>query len=146
MVIEQLKALYQQLTDRGITVQRLWDCYAILQPDKVRRGTLAQLADLVSLVRFEVEQTEQLTPFQEQVNANFKRWTFRRNAGNVQFTETQMEWLRLIKDHIAASLSILPQDLDLTPFDAKGGLMGFYGVFGAEYEQLLQEMNEELVA
>lgn len=146
MVIEQLKALYQQLTDRGITVQRLWDCYAILQPDKVRRGTLAQLTDLVSLVRFEVEQTEQLAPFQEQVNANFKRWTFRRNAGNVQFTETQMEWLRLIKDHIAASLSILPQDLDLTPFDAKGGLMGFYGVFGAEYEQLLQEMNEELVA
>ena len=34
--------------------------------------------------------------------------------------------LRLIKDHIASSLSILPEDLDLTPFDHKGGLLGFY--------------------
>jgi type I restriction enzyme R subunit len=146
MVIEQLKALYQKLSRRGITVQRLWDCYAILQPDKVRRGTLAQLTDLVAMVRFEVGQTERLIPFDERVNANFKQWTFRRNAGNVQFTETQMEWLRLIKDHVAASLSILPQDLDLTPFDGKGGLIGFCMTFGAAYKEILHEMNEELVA
>ena len=146
MVIEQLKALYQQLAGRGVTLQRLWDGYAILQPLKVKRGTLVQLADLVSLVRFELGLVPQLAPFAERVNANFKQWTFRRNAGNVQFTEEQMDWLRLIKDHITASLSILPNDLDLTPFDSRGGLMGFYGAFGAEYEKVLQEMNEELVA
>lgn len=146
MVIDQLKVLYEKLSSQGITVQRLWDSYAILQPHKAKRGTLAQLTDLISLVRFELGLVPQLSPFAERVNANFKQWTFRRNAGNVQFTEEQMDWLRLIKDHITASLSILPQDLDLTPFDARGGLMGFYGVFGAEYEQLLQEINEELVA
>ena len=58
----------------------------------------------------------------------------------------QMEGLRLIKDHIATSLSILPEDLDLTPFDRKGGLLGFYDAFGDSYEEILQEMNEELVA
>jgi type I restriction enzyme R subunit len=57
-----------------------------------------------------------------------------------------MDWLRLIKDHIVASLSILPEDLELTPFDRKGGLLGFYDAFGDEYEKILQEMNEELVA
>jgi type I restriction enzyme R subunit len=64
----------------------------------------------------------------------------------VHFTDEQMEWLRLIKDHIAVSLSIEPQDLDLSPFDRKGGLGRFYDVFGAEYEKILWEMNVELVA
>jgi len=74
------------------------------------------------------------------------QWTLRKNAGSVHFTEKQMEWLRLIKDHIATSLSILPDDLDLTPFDHKGGLMSFYDAFGDWYKEILQEMNRELVA
>lgn len=74
------------------------------------------------------------------------RWTLKRNAGAVHFTEEQMEWLRLIKDHIAVSLSIEPEDLDLNPFDRRGGLGRFYEVFGEQYEEILAEMNIELVA
>lgn len=146
MVIEKLKELYEKLKSHGITVERLWDCYAIKQPDKVKRSTMAQLTDLISIIRFEMGYADTLTPFADKVNYNFMQWTFRKNAGHIQFTEQQMEWLRLIKDHIAASLSILPEDLDLTPFDQKGGLLGFYDAFGDEYEQILQEMNVELVA
>ena len=146
MAIEKLKELYARLKEKGITVERLWDCYAIKKPDKVRRGTMAQLTDLISIIRFEMGYAENLTPFADKVNYNFMQWTLRRNAGAVHFTDEQMEWLRLIKDHIAASLSILPEDLDLTPFDRKGGLLGFYEVFGDSYEALLNEMNEELVA
>jgi len=57
-----------------------------------------------------------------------------------------MEWLRLIKDHIAASLSVVLEDLDLSPFDRKGGLGRFYEVFGEDYEKILMELNVELVA
>lgn len=146
MMIEQLKALYEKLKAQGITVERLWDCYAIKQPEKVKRGTMAQLTDLISIIRFELGSSNELAPFADRVNYNFQQWTFRRNAGHIQFTEEQMEWLRLIKDHITASLSILPEDLDLTPFDRKGGLLGFYQVFGEQYEEVLQEMNRELVA
>jgi type I restriction enzyme, R subunit len=146
MAIEKLKELYARLKQKGITVERLWDCYAIKKPDKVRRGTMAQLTDLISIIRFEMGYAENLTPFADKVNYNFMQWTLKRNAGAVHFTNEQMEWLRLIKDHIAASLSILPEDLDLTPFDRKGGLLGFYEVFGDGYEALLNEMNEELVA
>ena len=87
-----------------------------------------------------------LAPFADKVNYNFMQWTLRRNAGAVHFTDEQMEWLRLIKDHIAVSLSIEPEDLDLSPFDRKGGLGRFYDVFGDSYEVILQEMNVELVA
>ena len=51
-----------------------------------------------------------------------------------------------MKDHIATSLSIQTEDLDLSPFDRKGGLGRFYEVFGEQYEAILTEMNRELVA
>lgn len=146
MAIEGLKALYEKLKAKGITIERLWDCYAIKKPENVKRGTMAQLADLISIIRFEMGYTENLAPFADRVNYNFMQWTLRRNAGAVHFTDEQMEWLRLVKDHIAVSLSIETSDLDLNPFDRKGGLGRFYEVFGESYEAILMEMNIELVA
>lgn len=146
MMIEGLKSVYEKLKAKGVTVERLWDCYAIKKPDKVKHGTMAQQTDLISIIRFEMGYTDNLTPFADKVNYNFMQWTFRRNTGAVHFTEEQMDWLRLIKEHIIASLSILPEDLDLTPFDRKGGLMAFYKAFGEDYENILNEMNIELVA
>lgn len=146
MVIEQLKSLYEKLKKKNITVERLWDCYYIKFTNKVKRGTVAQLTDLISIIRFEIGATDELTSFADRVNANFKEWTFRKNAGYSQFTEEQMEWLRLIKDHIISSLSILDEDLDYTPFDHKGGLLGFYEAFGDNYKNILNEMNVALVA
>ena len=146
MAIEQLKKLYETLKESGVTIARLWDCYAVTKPEKVKRGTLSQLSDLISLIRFAIGATDTLAPFADRVDANFQQWTFRRNAGAVHFTEEQMEWLRLIKDHIAASLSVTPDDLELSPFDSKGGLGRFYDVFGEQYETILHEMNVELVA
>lgn len=144
--ISSLKALYEKLKAKGITVERLWDCYAIKRPDRVKTGTLAQITDLISIIRFEMGYADKLSPFADKVNYNFMQWTLQRNAGAVHFTEEQMEWLRLIKDHIAVSLSIEPEDLDLSPFDRKGGLGRFYEVFGSEYKNILQEMNIVLVA
>lgn len=146
MVIEQLKSLYEKLKKKNITIDRLWDCYYIKFTDKVKRGAGAQLTDLISIIRFEIGETDELISFKDRVNANFKEWTFRKNAGYSQFTEEQMEWLRLIKEHIISSLSILDEDLEYTPFDHKGGLLGFYEVFGDNYKNILNEMNVALVA
>lgn len=146
MAITQLKALYEKLKAQNITIERLWDCYAIKKPEKVRRGTVSQLTDLISIIRFEMGYADNLTPFADKVNYNFMQWTLRRNAGNVHFTDEQMEWLRLIKDHIVISLSIEQEDLDLNPFDRKGGLGRFYEVFGDSYQMILHEMNIALVA
>ena len=146
MAIKKLKELYEKLQQEHITIERLWDCYAIKKPDKVKRGTIGQLADLISIIRFEMGYADNLQPFADKVNYNFMQWTLKRNAGAVHFTDEQMEWLRLVKDHIAASLSISADDLDYTPFDRKGGLGRFYEVFGDQYLEILDEMNIELVA
>ena len=146
MAIERLKDLYEKLQAKGVTLERLWDCYAIKKPEKAKRGTIAKLADLISIIRFEMGYADYLAPFADRVNYNFMQWTLRRNAGAVHFTDEQMEWLRLVKDHIAVSLSIEPSDLDLNPFDRKGGLGRFYEIFGEGYAAILTEMNLELVA
>ena len=146
MVIRQLKVLYEKMKQKAITVERLWNCYSFRQSANIKKGTVSQLADLVCMIRYEIGLSDKLEPFSDRVNYNFMQWTLRRNAGSVHFTEEQMEWLRLIKEHISTSLSIQPDDLDLSPFDRKGGLGRFYDVFGDEYENILHEMNIELIA
>lgn len=146
MAIEQMKALYEKLRVKGITVERLWDCYAVKHPNKVKRGIAVQLTDLISIIRYEMGLENNLSPFADKVNFNFMKWTLDKNAGAEHFTDEQMEWLRLIKEHIITSLSIEQSDFDLNPFDRKGGLGRFYEVFGEQYEKLLREMNIVLVA
>ena len=76
----------------------------------------------------------------------FMQWTMAKNAGNIHFTEEQMEWLRMIRDQICISVNIVPEDLELTPFAGHGGLGKFYQLFGRNYEALLAEINLALVA
>lgn len=89
MAIEALKALYEKLKSRHITVKRLWNCYEIKLPEKVKKGTMAQLTDLISMIRFELGYQDKLTPFADQVNYNFMQWTLKKNAGADHFTDEQ---------------------------------------------------------
>ena len=52
----------------------------------------------------------------------------------------------MIRDHISASFHFARDDLDFAPFDSQGGLGRMYQLFGGEMDQLIDEMNDELVA
>ena len=109
------------------------------------------LTDIVALVKYSLGHTQTLAPFSAEVNENFKKWVFAKNAGGgskSQFTEEQMNWLRMIKDHITTSLAITPEDLELSPFDVYGGLGKFYQLFESTYGyiKILNEMNVALIA
>ena len=64
----------------------------------------------------------------------------------LKFTEEQMVWLRMIKDHIISSVHIEKDDLDYVPFDGNGGIGKMYQLFGDEMEPIIDEMNETLAA
>ncbi len=54
---------------------QLWNAYAALEKSKVKGASGKRiLTDLVSLVRFAIHQDNELIPFPERVNANFKAW------------------------------------------------------------------------
>ncbi|MEX2347720.1 MAG: DEAD/DEAH box helicase family protein [Balneolaceae bacterium] len=104
------------------------------------------LMALVSLIRTASGIDEQLTPYDKTVNKNFQDWIFGKHAGKPKFNEEQMNWLRMIKDHIATSVHFSKDDLDYAPFDAKGGVGKMYHLFGDEMGSIIEEMNEELAA
>lgn len=146
MVIESLNMLYDKLKAKNVTIERLWNCYAIKKPENVKKGVKAKIVDLISIIRYELGFSDNLAPFADRVNYNFMQWTLKRNAGDIHFTEEQMKWLRLIKEHIISSLSVEPRDMDYNPFDGMGGLGKFFELFGDDYEAILNEMSIELVA
>jgi len=129
------------------TESQLWQAYAALEKDKVKGASGRRiLTDLVSLVRFAMHQDNELVPFPERVNANFKAWLAQQEASGKRFTEEQRRWLVMIRDHIAANLGIELDDFELAPFAKEGGLGKVHQLFGAELPKVLEALNKELAA
>jgi len=149
-----LKELEKKLRDNHAawTEDNLWAACAAAKPDKVKgRSQAGRFADLVVLVRFALEQQPVLEPFAESVTTRFNEWLMdkakaNREAGLQQFTADQLAWLNLIRDHIATSLSIEPDDFDYAPFSQRGGLGKAHQLFGEQLPKLLDELNEVLAA
>lgn len=149
ITLGMVKAVHEALkaSPYGLSCDRLWHAYEVLgAPTATARSTVGKLMDIISVIRFELGQEKILRPFETGVAERFKSWVFSKNAGHGQFTEEQMEWLRMLRDHIATSGSIGSEDLDYSPFGEKGGLGQFYRLFGGQYQELLDEINYALVA
>lgn len=124
---------------------RVWEAYE--QLEKVDgRSPRNELTALVALIRRVTGIDDKLTAFENTVNRNFQKWVFEKNAGNKQFTEAQMEWLRMMKEHVISSVHLERDDLDYAPFDAQGGLGRMHQLFGAEMDTMIDELNEALAA
>ncbi|MDR2694477.1 MAG: DEAD/DEAH box helicase family protein [Chitinispirillales bacterium] len=147
LTLDMVKDLYAALCTANLPPEKLWAAYSVCQPEKVREKNIVnKLADIVSLVRFQLGQTTELTAFSSEVARRFKSWTFEKQKGTLKFTDEQMGWLRMLRDHIAASMSVTSEHLELSPFDNKGGLGKFYELFDGDYENILNEMNYALIA
>jgi type I restriction enzyme R subunit len=128
------------------TPERLWEAYEALDASRVRGGGQRILTDLVSLVRFALEQENELVPYTETVNQRFAGWLAQQEQQGRRFSPDQLEWLERIRDVIGSSLTVTVDDLDDAPFAERGGLGGAYEVFHGELEDLLEELNQVLVA
>lgn len=124
----------------------IWNAYASIEEVKADCPK-DELTALVSLIRKVCGIDEELKPFDKTIDENFKKWIFAQNAGqHNRFSTEQMEWLRMIKDHIVSSYHIELDDLDYTPFDSKGGRGKMYQLFGNEMDSIINELNEALAA
>jgi len=143
---EDVQALADALHAPPLNIDEgaLWQAYATLRKGAVKGATQRRLlTDLVSLVRFAMQQTNELVPYPERVQANFKAWLAQHGK---PFTAEQQHWLEMIRDHIAANLGIEIDDFEYAPFNAQGGLGKVHQLFGAELPQVIEELNRELAA
>jgi len=145
-----IKELYEAIkaSKPPLAIFSVWEAYSII--DGVTSQKVEdELTALVSLVRRVVGIDDKLTPFDNTVRKNFQEWVFAHNARSKSaFTDTQMEWLRLIRDHVTTSFAIASDDFELTPFNQYGGLGEAYEVLseGSNFDELLNEINIELIA
>ena len=129
----------------NLTSDLIWKAYEQLDKAKVKgAGPQKLLTNIISLIRFATGESDILEPFAETVNQRFDRWIAEQEAQGRTFTPVQREWLWMIKNHVAASAGIEPDDLENMPFSQKGGLVKANRLFD-ELDKLLEELNEVLV-
>ena len=147
LTYEQIQQLAQAIRKPpyNLTPELLWQAYEQLEKAKVRRaGPQKLLTNIVSLVRFALDMSDTLEPFPEVVERKFQQWVVAQKESGQEFTAEQMEWLILIKNHIAASVCIALEDFDFAPFYEKGGMIKLQKLFGKNATKLLEELNEVL--
>jgi type I restriction enzyme R subunit len=124
----------------------VWNAYSTLEDVKSQQPK-DELTALVSLIRRACGIDSELKAFDKTIDENFKNWIFKQNAGqHNRFTNEQMDWLRMIKDHVVSSYHIEIDDLDYTPFDSQGGRGKMFQLFGDEMNDIINELNEVLAA
>lgn len=124
----------------------VWNAYAAIETVKSKKPD-DELTALVSLIRRACGIDTELKAFDKTIDENFKKWIFKQNAGqHNRFSQEQMDWLRMIKDHVVSSYHIEIEDLDYTPFDAQGGRGKMHQLFGKEMNEIINELNEVLAA
>lgn len=145
-----IKDLFDALTrDKPVLAPlNVWRAYEQLEATaKLNGSPKKDLIALVSLVRHVCGIDETLSAYDKTVDRAFQQWILKKNAGqHNRFTEEQMAWLRMMKEHIASSFHLEREDLDYAPFDSKGGLGKMWQLFGEKTDEIINELNEELVA
>lgn len=128
------------------TPEALWEAYETLDASKVRGSAGTLLTNIVSLVRYTLGDADELVPFRDQVAERFNAWLLIQQSTGRTFTDEQLDWLGLIRDHLAASLSIEPVDMQDSPFSQRGGLGKARQLFGQDLDELLTDLTEAIAA
>jgi type I restriction enzyme R subunit len=130
------------LDDRAV-----WACYRRLHAGQTR-APAGVLTDLVGLVRYAIGARAVLGPFAPDVNRNFELWLGREKKAGREYTEAQMEWMRLMKDWVAGNVDLTMDDLrEASDFSSRGGTAKARALFGAErLPALVDDLSDALVA
>jgi type I restriction enzyme R subunit len=128
------------------TPERLWAAYEALEASRVRGSAGTQFTNLISLVRKALDPERDLVAYPLTVDERFESWLAQQTQAGTTFTDEQTVWLTRIKDHLATSLAIAPDDFELEPFVGHGGYGRANTAFAGRLAPLLDELTQELVA
>lgn len=132
---DQLKELAARIArpPQAWTPDSLWQAYVLLGRTAEQSGPRG-VTDLVALIRYELGYDQELRPFRTATEERFRGWLLRQQQAGATFTADQVWWLERIKDVIAVSVEITPDDLEGAPFTERGGIDGYAGAFGNRAE------------
>ena len=130
-----------------LTPEKVWSAYETLDKDRVRGHGGKLDADLARLIRYTLEQDDELVPHDAVVQQRFQWWLSEQEQTGRTFSAEQLRWLNMVATHVAASMTFDPtEDYDFPPFSEQGGATAAHGLFGRELNSLMAELNEALAA
>jgi type I restriction enzyme R subunit len=174
LVYEELKTLAEAVArpPYHIAPAEVWKAYEHLEKRPLTTDPVKTLTNLITLVRHTVDpQKTPLAPFPELVNARFDKWLSQQqnpesgeaadsplNTENLKlktprFTESQIHWLKVIRDYVALNGAFATDDQDAY-LDAWQSVDSDEGVplavarkaFGGDPKDIIEELNTILVA
>ena len=108
--------------------KRLWNSYAIVSPDKVKRTSKKQeaeaLTNLIQLVRFAFHQIERLESVYPSAKQFFNLWCGQKQGG---ITDKQREVMSRIVDYIASNGACTVRDLRTTDRTHAAQMISVFG-------------------
>jgi type I restriction enzyme R subunit len=128
------------------TIDVLWNAYLALEPTKVRKSAVHTTTDLVSLVRYTLQQMDELIPYSDLVEERYAAWLLQQENRGVKFTVDQRWWLDRIKDAISQSAYFDVKDLEMSPFTERGGTDGVLAEIGNSITEIIESLNVELAS
>jgi type I restriction enzyme, R subunit len=146
---------YRQVKELALAIQRpplnvapeqLWKAYEAVGSGGVSKGGGKHLTDVISLVRYALDHDAPLRPYAEEVEQRYRQWLTKQETEGASFTPEQRMWLDAIKDHIATSVRIEQDDLEMGELQRLGGLGRVYRVFGEDLTMIMDDLNERLAA
>ncbi len=148
VTFQELSELMERIKRPPLTasLDLIWSAYQALDSSHVRATSRHTATDLVSLIRFTLEQDNELVPFADLVEGRYQEWLIDQQVRGVTFTDSQIWWLERIKDTIIQSAEFKVSDLDLSPFIERGGPDGMGRDFRSQALAIIDSMNEALVA
>ena len=149
LTYEQIRQLAETINKPPyyLTPDIVWQAYEQLEKSRVKKaGPQILMANIISLIRFAIGETDVLEPYSDTVEKRFTAWLAQQERFGKGFTAEQMEWLTMIKNHIATSLSIGMDDFEYAPFYEKGGAVKANQLFGQQLNGILEGLNESMAA
>lgn len=142
-----IKEVYDIIKDTKpvLAPLRVWEAYSRFENSNGQTPK-SELTALVGLIRRVVGIDNKLTDYDVIARKNFRDWVVKAQSGHKHFNKEQMEWLYMMRDHIATSFHIEKEDFELSPFGERGGLGKLHELFKDETEKLVDELNEALVS
>lgn len=124
-------------------VQNLWSAFSqVREPVSISSSSATRrFTDLVSLVRFALEQEPVLQPFEQNVRRRFAEWVEAKRSEGIAFTTDQIAWLEKMRDYVAASGSVDREHLEID------NVLGpIYAAFGDRLWSMMEDLNFSLAA
>jgi type I restriction enzyme R subunit len=150
LTYDQIRQLTDKLHDppHRLLTADVWQAYRRLEKERVRGAPVDKLlTEIIALVRFAIGTIDVLQPIRAQCAWRFNLWVGREKEAGRIYTEEQMAWLGLIRDHIAANAEVAARDfMDIPAFADRGGIVKARVLFGERLPDLLDDLTNALVA